>query len=154
MKKKEPCHPIQYHKNVNMRHEKYFSDSVDLPPSWVHEVNAQNMLRFPWERIGGTIGCQWTLDCTWKRCYWTVCHRTKLYDDFHSVGHLLFQTGIDSEKKKEKKYFQYKLCLKKIIEIYKRFKQHETLSSIKRFLKFIEYFHYWYWMDRKKNIWF
>ena len=81
---------------------KYFSDSVDLPPSWVHEVNAQNMLRFPWERIGGTIGCQWTLDCTWKRCYWTVCHRTKLYDDSHSVGHLLFQTGIDSEKKRKK----------------------------------------------------
>ena len=29
--------------------------------------------------------------------------------------------------------------LKKIMEIYKRFKRHETLSSIKRFLKFIEY---------------
>ena len=41
--------------------------------------------------------------------------------------------------------------LKKIMEIYKRFKRHETLSSIKRFLKFIEYFHYWYWMDRKKT---
>ena len=35
-----------------------------LPPSSMHEANAQNMPHFPWEHIAGTVGYPWIRGCT------------------------------------------------------------------------------------------